>query len=52
MGFDTGIDLMKLIKAAQHLESILGKTLPGQVMKSGPRDPKLAAAVCGIDHQI
>lgn len=52
MGFDTGIDLMKLIKAARHFESILGKTLPGQVMKSGPRDPKLAAAVCGIDHQI
>jgi hydroxymethylglutaryl-CoA lyase len=52
MGFDTGIDLMKLIKAARHFESILGKTLPGQVMKSGPRDPKQAAAVCGIDHQI
>ena len=52
MGFDTGIDLMKLIKAARHLESILGKTLPGQVMKSGPRDPKLAAAVCGIVYQI
>jgi hydroxymethylglutaryl-CoA lyase len=52
MGFDTGIDLMKLIKTAQHFESILGKTLPGQVMKSGPRDPKLAAAVCGTDHQI
>ena len=52
MGFDTGIDLMKLIKAARHFESILGKTLPGQVMKSGPRDPKQAAAVCGIDHRI
>lgn len=50
MGFDTGIDLMKLIKAARHLESILGHTLPGQVMKSGPRDPKLAAAACGIGH--
>jgi hydroxymethylglutaryl-CoA lyase len=50
MGFDTGIDLMKLIKAARHFESILGHTLPGQVMKSGPRDPKLAAAACGIGH--
>jgi hydroxymethylglutaryl-CoA lyase len=46
MGCDTGIDLMKLITAAQRLEAILGRTLFGQVMKSGPRDPKLAAAVC------
>lgn len=46
MGCDTGIDLMKLIAAALRLEAILGRTLFGQVMKSGPRDPKLAAAVC------
>ncbi len=45
MGYDTGIDLMKLIRAAQRLEVILGQTLPGQVMKSGPRDPRLARAV-------
>jgi hydroxymethylglutaryl-CoA lyase len=50
MGFDTGIDLMKIIAAALRLESILGRTLPGQVMKSGPRDPKLAAAVCAQAH--
>lgn len=50
MGYDTGIDLLKLIQAAQRLESILGQTLPGQVMKSGPRDPKLAAALCSINH--
>jgi hydroxymethylglutaryl-CoA lyase len=46
MGCHTGIDLMKLITAALRLEAILGRTLPGQVMKSGPRDPKLASAVC------
>ncbi len=50
MGCDTGIDLIKLIRAARHLEAVLGRTLPGQVMKSGPRDPKLAAAVCGVTH--
>jgi len=50
MGYDTGIDLMKIIAAAQRLEAILGGTLPGQVMKSGPRDPRLAAAICGITH--
>jgi len=50
MGFDTGIDLMKIIAAALRLESILGRILPGQVMKSGPRDPKLAAAVCAQAH--
>jgi hypothetical protein len=50
MGCDTGIDLMKLITAALRLEAILGRTLSGQVMKSGPRDPKLAAAVCRTGH--
>ncbi len=50
MGCDTGIDLMKLIAAALRLEAILGRTLPGQVMKSGPRDPKLAAAICAQTH--
>jgi hydroxymethylglutaryl-CoA lyase len=50
MGFDTGIDLIKLIAAARRLETILGRMLPGQVMKSGPRDPKLASAVCGSPH--
>jgi len=40
MGIDTGIDLMSLIRAALLLEDILGYTLPGQVMKSGPRSPK------------
>ncbi|WP_051327956.1 hydroxymethylglutaryl-CoA lyase [Desulfatirhabdium butyrativorans] len=45
MGYSTGIDLMKLILAARYLESILGKTLPGQVMKSGPRDPKQVEAL-------
>jgi hydroxymethylglutaryl-CoA lyase len=50
MGYDTGIDLMKIIAAAKRLEAILGGTLPGQVMKSGPRDPQLAAAICGITH--
>jgi len=39
MGVDTGIDLEAIIRAAQLLEKILGYTLPGQVMKSGPRDP-------------
>ncbi len=40
MGIDTGIDLMSLIRAARLLEDMLGYTLPGQVMKSGPRSPK------------
>jgi hydroxymethylglutaryl-CoA lyase len=40
MGIDTGIDLMSFIRAAHLLENILGYTLPGQVMKSGPRSPK------------
>lgn len=50
MGVSTGIDLEAVIRAAQLLEKILGYTLPGQVMKSGPRDPKLAARMCGFGH--
>lgn len=37
MGIETGIDLDKLIHVAQHMERILGRTLPGQTMKAGPR---------------
>ncbi len=48
MGINTGIDLLKLIQAAHILEKILGESLPGQVMKSGPRDPGLAKEVCRI----
>jgi hydroxymethylglutaryl-CoA lyase len=35
MGIATGIDLDQLIAAAQHLEGVIGRTLPGQVMKAG-----------------
>jgi len=52
MGIDTGIDLVAIIEAEHLLEKILGRVLPGQVMKSGPRQPELAARVCGISHTI
>lgn len=52
LGVETGIDLMAAIEAAHLLEKILGQTLPGQVMKSGPRDPELAARVCGLSHTV
>lgn len=35
MGISTGLDVSALIEAARILEKILGRTLPGQVMKSG-----------------
>jgi hydroxymethylglutaryl-CoA lyase len=50
MGIETGIDLESIIRAALQLEKIIGTMLPGQVMKSGPRDPKRAAALCGVSH--
>ncbi|MEW6261588.1 MAG: hydroxymethylglutaryl-CoA lyase [Thermodesulfobacteriota bacterium] len=52
MGYETGINLMKIIEAAHLLERILGRALPGQVMKSGPRNPELAARVCGLGHAV
>lgn len=36
-GVDTGIDLERLIECAQQVEGIIGRELPGQVMKAGPR---------------
>jgi hydroxymethylglutaryl-CoA lyase len=35
MGIDTGIDLDALIEAARLLEQVLGRPLPGKVMKGG-----------------
>ena len=36
-GFDTGIDLTALIEVARRVETVIGRPLPGQVMKAGPR---------------
>jgi hydroxymethylglutaryl-CoA lyase len=37
MGYATGIDLERLIEVARLAQDILGRELPGQVMKAGPR---------------
>jgi hydroxymethylglutaryl-CoA lyase len=36
-GYDTGVDLDRLIEVAKRVEAIVGRPLPGQVMKAGPR---------------
>ena len=36
MGIDTGVDLSKLIECAKIVRDLLGRELPGQVMKAGP----------------
>ncbi|WGF88961.1 hydroxymethylglutaryl-CoA lyase [Marinivivus vitaminiproducens] len=36
-GYSTGIDLEKLIGVAHEVEAAIGRSLPGQVMKAGPR---------------
>jgi hydroxymethylglutaryl-CoA lyase len=36
-GFDTGVDLEALIGVACSVETLVGRALPGQVMKAGPR---------------
>lgn len=43
MGVGTGVDLDALVDAAWIAEDIVGRRLPGQVMRAGPRD-RLAAA--------
>jgi hydroxymethylglutaryl-CoA lyase len=35
MGYETGIDLDRLLEAAQFAQGVLGRTLPGMVMKAG-----------------
>jgi hydroxymethylglutaryl-CoA lyase len=35
MGYDTGIDLQRLLPIARHLPDVVGHTVPGQVAKSG-----------------
>ncbi|MGI9484358.1 MAG: hydroxymethylglutaryl-CoA lyase [Geminicoccaceae bacterium] len=37
MGIETGIDLEKLCNVARRVEQVVGRSLPGQVMKAGPR---------------
>ncbi|MDB5849956.1 MAG: 3-hydroxy-3-methylglutaryl-CoA lyase 3 [Rhodoferax sp.] len=37
LGIATGIDLARLTAVALDLEQVLGRTLPGQVMRAGPR---------------
>jgi hydroxymethylglutaryl-CoA lyase len=36
-GWASGLDLSRLIEAAQAVQALLGRPLPGQVMKAGPR---------------
>ena len=49
-GYDTGIDLTALIAIAHRVESVIGRPLPGQVMKAGPRLRKYSAdgARCAV----
>lgn len=35
MGYDTGIDLERLVATAHRVQEIIGRTLPGQIMKAG-----------------
>jgi hydroxymethylglutaryl-CoA lyase len=48
MGVETGLDLGELIRCAHTMEGLLGHPLPGQVMKSGPADPRPVRETCGI----
>ena len=36
MGIATGIDLDRLVAVSRRVEQVVGRTLPGQVMKAGP----------------
>jgi hydroxymethylglutaryl-CoA lyase len=37
LGIETGIDLERLSAVAREMEQVLGRRLPGQVMRAGPR---------------
>lgn len=36
-GVETGVDLEKLLAVSRRTETVIGRSLPGQVMKAGPR---------------
>ena len=36
-GVRSGVDLARLVEVSRRLERVVGRTLPGQVMKTGPR---------------
>jgi hydroxymethylglutaryl-CoA lyase len=38
MGIETGLDLGRLLDAARLAQDLLGRTLPGMVLKAGPAD--------------
>lgn len=46
LGIATGLDLDRLVSAARLAQELLGRTLPGMMMKAGPadalRDPEAA----------
>ena len=50
-GYETGIDLEGLIEVAQLTQRVIGRELPGQVMKAGPRlrrfEPDAVATAAG-----
>lgn len=50
-GYHTGIDLEGITRAAHLTQATLGRDLPGQVLKAGPRlrryDPQLTATATG-----
>jgi hydroxymethylglutaryl-CoA lyase len=43
MGIATGVDLASLIDCAHLAQDIVGRELPGQVMRSGPRSATVEA---------
>jgi hydroxymethylglutaryl-CoA lyase len=43
MGVDTGIDLAAMIAAAADAERIIGRQLPSQVLRAGPRSRTISA---------
>jgi hydroxymethylglutaryl-CoA lyase len=47
LGIETGIDLEALCAVARKVEKLLGRQLPGQVMKAGPRS-RLTTIDCAV----
>ena len=45
MGVDTGVDLDALLAVAVRAEAIVGRTLPSQVLRAGPRTRRVDGAV-------
>jgi hydroxymethylglutaryl-CoA lyase len=52
MGYETGIDLAGLIEVSKGVQEIIGRELPGQVMKAGQWNRRYQVNAVDLRHSL